>query len=160
MKLFESSRDALRTSGVAFDHSMLAFEAEMSAEAFYSAAMHLKMASTIFCHMARCVANLALIFHAIINTIHKAYIERDTCKVITTGCLTVTAHFVAALIDLVNIFVTLGAVIVRSAVSLIDGYQKSPRGAGFLDKLAAKTHYPAALLEYTRASSLSFTPNF
>lgn len=136
----------------AYKQSEKALNAELELDPFFNADFHLKMLSTFICHIARCVANIALALWCIPTTFVRVFTEADSGKAITRGFIAAGHHLGAALIDFINIFATAGALIARSIFS-VAGYEKKDGLINGLDNCANSLK---AQEQYEAASALNF----
>ena len=158
----------LKKSENSYMQSNLALQAELSTEPFYNFTMHYKMSLTVFSHIARLIVNIGLMFYSMFNTLALAYTEDNSKKALSRGAYTVANFACAAGIDAINIFVTIGAIVVRSLNSLLNGYQKDDYKVktNFFNKCLTRLELETPLqkvgsyIEYLAASSLNFSPTY
>lgn len=115
-----TSKQMYKRSQQLFVQSQKAFEAEMTIDPFLSAELGLKMLFTSVVHLERCAANLGLVLYCVANTATAVYKEDDAEAAFENGFAAMGHHFAAAAIDFGNIFFTLGAVLVRAMVTLVE----------------------------------------
>lgn len=156
----------LKKSENSYTQSNLALQAELTTKPFCNFTMHYKMSLTVFSHIARLIVNIGLMFYSIFNTLALACTEDNSKKALARGSLTVANFACAAGFDAINIFATMGAIVVRSLNSLLNGYQKDGYKAktSLVDKLFAVGKTPLQIagsyFDYLAASSLNFSPSY
>ena len=156
----------LKKSENSYTQSNLALQAELTTKPFYDFTMHYKMSLTVLSHIARLIVNIGLMFYSIFNTLALSCTEDNSKKALTRGAYTVANFACAAGFDAINIFATMGAIVVRSLNSLLSGYQKDDYKAttNLVDKFFTAVETPlqkvGSYIEYLAASSLNFSPTY
>lgn len=159
IKFFSSVNNYDRAKA-SIKQSITAFQAGLTAEA-YNSDMQVKMALTTFTHAARFLTNAGYVFFNIVNTVYNLGKEKNPGKVLENGGAAIAFHFAAALVDLANVFVTAAITLLRSIVSLVEGYKQEKNLASkTFDDFIRKTEDPSYKNDYQRhqdASALDFS---